>query len=103
MTAFLKAKGLTAKRRAAKRRAKLAAYRRVCAEVDKRDGPRCRICRRHWDLLAEHHHIQFRSRGGTDTTDNLIRVCGGCHADIHAKRLQVTGNANGQLQIARTA
>lgn len=103
MPAFLKAKGPEAKRRAAKRRAKLAAYRQVCAEVDRRDGVACRLCGRMAQAGAHHHHIQYRSRGGKDTTDNLIRICGGCHCDIHAKRIVVTGNANGQLQIEGVA
>ncbi len=103
MTAFLKAKGVTAKRRAAKARAKAARYRVVCRAVDARDGSACRICG--WGIWgnAHHHHIIMRSRGGTDTTDNLIRICAICHGDIHAHVLTVTGNADGHLQIERIA
>ena len=30
------------------------------------------------------HHIIFRSKGGTDTPDNLITLCEDCHKNLHA-------------------
>ena len=94
----MKAPGPTAQRRAAKARARAAHYRTVCRAVDARDGTYCRICSG-WLLRgAHHHHIVYRSRGGTDTTNNLIRVCGSCHQRIHDKRLTVTGDGDGQIQ-----
>lgn len=90
-------------RRAAKRRRQQTAYRLLCAKVDKRDGLTCRVCRRYvGPREAHHHHIVFRSRGGADTTGNLVRVCVECHADIHGKRLAVSGDADGHLEIVRT-
>ena len=87
------------KRTAAKNRAKAANYRKVCAEVDKRDAKVCRVCRI-WDGGAlHHHHIVFRSQGGKDTTENLITVCAQCHEDIHAHRISVRGNADAQIVI----
>ena len=51
------------------------------------DG-RCQICR--WDPvdeygkpLCEGHHIQWLSRGGDDTIDNLMLVCPNHHRAIH--------------------
>lgn len=51
------------------------------------DG-RCQICR--WDPvdeygkpLCEGHHIQWLSRGGDDTMDNLMLVCPNHHRAIH--------------------
>jgi len=91
------------KRTAAKNRRKAANYRKVCAEVDKRDAKVCRVCRI-WDGGAlHHHHIVFRSQGGKDTTDNICIVCAGCHTDIHDRRIRVTGNANETLTIERAA
>jgi 5-methylcytosine-specific restriction endonuclease McrA len=29
------------------------------------------------------HHLTFRSHGGKDREDNLIWVCGKCHAEYH--------------------
>ena len=90
-------------RRAAKRRRQQTAYRLLCAKVDERDGLTCRVCRRYvGPAQAHHHHIVFRSRGGADSTSNLVRVCVDCHADIHARRVSVSGDADGVLQIART-
>jgi len=87
MPAFLRAKGPTAKRRAAKARAKRAKFARVCAEVDRRDGLACRVCGRYVQVGAHHHHVKARSLGGKDTVENLIRICASCHSDIHARRL----------------
>jgi len=99
MPAFIKVKGATAKRRAAKRRAKEAAYWKACALVNLRDGLRCKVCN-HPTRDGHHHHIRPRSLGGPDTTANLIRVCADCHQAIHAKRIRVAGNPNdGTLQI----
>jgi predicted HNH restriction endonuclease len=42
----------------------------------------------------QHHHIVFRSRGGLNVAENLITVCGSCHADIHDGRVFVTGTAS---------
>jgi 5-methylcytosine-specific restriction endonuclease McrA len=96
--------GPTAKRRATKARVKLSVYRRVCAEVDRRDGLRCRVCQSPTLFVcAEHHHIVPRSLGGKHTTANIIRICMSCHHDITDKRLRVTGNANERLTIERRA
>jgi len=89
-----------ARYRAARRRKALARYALTCLAVDKRDGETCRVCLFHAPN-AHHHHIRFRSQGGTDTTDNLIRVCACCHADIHNRRVSVTGNGDGALTIER--
>lgn len=61
----------------------------VARVVRKRSGGRCEVR----DLLVavecagrgEHlHHVRRRSQGGTDTAENLIYVCFGHHAWIHA-------------------
>lgn len=52
-------------------------YRLMCDLVDERDGGRCVIC---GSPYVQHHHIQFRSGGGSDTPDNLVCLCAGCHA-----------------------
>lgn len=35
------------------------------------------------------HHIIFRSKGGTDTPDNLITLCEDCHKNLHAKKFEL--------------
>ena len=42
---------------------------------------RCQVCGTISNL--EVHHKRFRSRAGTDSEQNLITLCSGCHADIH--------------------
>jgi 5-methylcytosine-specific restriction endonuclease McrA len=49
------------------------------------------------------HHIRFRSVGGKDETSNLAALCRCCHAEIHAYRLTLSGDANGKLRIERSA
>ena len=70
-------------------REKLAHLRRVHLAVDMRDGRQCRCCGRK-DKLHK-HHIAFRSRGGMDTSENLVTLCGFCHALIHARQLWILG------------
>jgi hypothetical protein len=47
------------------------AYRQLCREVLERDGWRCQSCGQMGNLQV--HHIQWRSRLGNDTAENLIR------------------------------
>jgi 5-methylcytosine-specific restriction endonuclease McrA len=83
------------------RTAKERAWQRVRAAVFARDGRICRACQRKGGV--EVHHIRFRSTGGEDSTSNTAALCRECHADVHAYRLTMTGDANGRLKIERTA
>jgi 5-methylcytosine-specific restriction endonuclease McrA len=56
-------------------------YDRLRKQVLRRDGWRCQICGSRSNL--EVHHKQFRSKGGDDSENNLITLCGRCHALIH--------------------
>jgi hypothetical protein len=83
--------------------------RAVYRAVDARDKYRCRACGARCSpsassLLerAHRHHITFRSAGGQTVTSNVATVCATCHADLHAYRLTMEGDANTQLQIRRT-
>jgi len=67
--------------------------RAAYAAVDARDGHCCRICRQ-WTRTAHHHHIVYRSRGGKDSVDNLIRICPDCHRAIHAGIIEVSGTGD---------
>lgn len=93
----------------AKQAAKQLQQRKVYAEVNARDGNRCRGCGRLTSATAlnpearrHHHHVRFRSRGGQDTTANVLLLCGRCHALLHAHQLTIVGsNANQELRFVR--
>ena len=57
------------------------AYRILRQNVLERDGWRCQGCGARANL--EVHHIQFRSRRGEDTEENLITLCFSCHSARH--------------------
>lgn len=77
-------------------REKLNALRRVHLAVDQRDGRQCRCCGRREKLHK--HHITFRSKGGNDSTENLVTLDALCHALLHARQLWILGkNADKRL------
>jgi 5-methylcytosine-specific restriction endonuclease McrA len=52
--------------------------------VKKRQDYHCACCgEQHLSCVLETHHIQRRSKGGTNDLNNLIAVCANCHAMIH--------------------
>jgi 5-methylcytosine-specific restriction endonuclease McrA len=82
----------------------------VYAAVDRRDRYRCRVCGHRADPKAlgltergHRHHIIYRSRGGRHTSWNVVLLCAGCHEEIHAKRLFVSGNADEELIVERVS
>ena len=93
--------------RAEKRAKAQKEQRDVYRLVTARDKRKCRACLNQADPSAldmlkrgHHHHIVFRSAGGTDESSNLMLACARCHAAIHAHRLTVTGNADEQLTFS---
>ena len=56
-------------------------YENVKAYVKARDGFRCRSCGAR-DYL-EVHHIRQRKDGGSNSPDNLVTLCHGCHMAWH--------------------
>mgnify|MGYP001582590940 CR=1 FL=1 len=44
-------------------------------------NPRCQDCRR--APSTESHHVQYRSRGGSDDRSNLAALCRTCHESRH--------------------
>lgn len=84
-----------------KAREKAKQWQRVRQCVLVRDGRRCRVCKTRDGVDV--HHIRFRSVGGEDNTSNCAALCRCCHQEIHAYRLTLTGDANGKLNVERTA
>lgn len=94
--------------RQARKARELAVWASVCKQVDKRDRGRCRVCGRRCDPKAlsmtdraERHHIVYRSAGGEDYSHNVVTLCAFCHADQHAGRLDVRGNADWGIETWR--
>lgn len=84
----------------------MAQWRAVCKQVDARDKGHCRACGRRCDpnalgMLerAERHHIVYRSAGGEDIDHNVVTLCAFCHAEQHAGRLDVRGNARAGIEV----
>lgn len=79
--------------------------------VYKRDHYQCVVCRRHVtpgaveELERAHpHHIVFRSQAGKaekHTLENVVTLCPFCHADVHDRRLYISGNAQKKLTIRK--
>ena len=61
-------------------------YEKLRREVLKRDRWKCQMCGSSKDLHV--HHIDLRSRMGSDSESNLISLCADCHRAIHADRLK---------------
>lgn len=68
--------------------------------VRARDGRRCAVpgCRETGQHL---HHIVYRSRSKAKrwSTQNLVFLCPGHHALVHAGRITISGNADEHLDI----
>ena len=56
-------------------------YRHLHQQILVRDNWRCQFCGALHNL--EVHHVQFRSRSGDDTEENLITACHQCHSRLH--------------------
>ena len=56
-------------------------YESLRQQILRRDGWRCQSCGAMSNL--ELHHREFRSHSGSDSEENLITLCSGCHARAH--------------------
>ena len=60
---------------------------RVARQIEERSGGICEGCGN--APATEKHHRKFKSRGGKDTVDNGLDLCGwgnhtGCHGEAHS-------------------
>jgi len=94
--------GVTARRRAARKRQTQAAARKVYEAVDARDQGVCRACGQYAGPSVHRHHLRGRQE---TTVQTVCHLCPACHAQIHVrvggKRLRVWGDANGGLTVER--
>ncbi len=73
------------------------------AMVLNRDNYTCQYCKgKHKDSKLEVHHIVFRSKGGSDESENLITLCHTCHKALHDGKInpKFKGKRKGQLKYA---
>jgi 5-methylcytosine-specific restriction endonuclease McrA len=87
-----------------KKARKLAAdqhEREVHQAVDARDHHTCRVCQHYCSPTAvgvlqrsHRHHLAYRSKGGETSSGNLVTLCAGCHNEVHAGRLRLSGDAD---------
>jgi len=72
-------------------RLKGRAYKKLQQSVVLRDNFSCQVCKRY--TLAPPHHIVFKSRGGHDSMENLITLCGpmenDCHRKVHDHKIKL--------------
>ena len=59
-------------------------YEALRKQVLSRDNWRCQNCGAFENLQV--HHIQWRSKLGHDSLENLITLCASCHDALHRKR-----------------
>ena len=58
------------------------------AYVLHRDDYKCQKCRAK-NCALHVHHIIFRSKGGTDSPENLITLCKICHDNLHQGKFEI--------------
>jgi hypothetical protein len=64
----------------------------VKAYVLYRDNYICQHCKgKSKDKKLTVHHVIFRSRGGTDSPNNLITLCETCHEQLHDGKFKLEG------------
>lgn len=68
-------------------RGRLYGFENVKAYVLMRDNYTCQCCKTKKGTLHI-HHIVYRSKGGSNDTDNLITLCENCHKKLHRDELK---------------
>lgn len=86
---FAEGPGLAAERRSYLYETTVSRARQHTQALRERYGDRCQLCAwcgldRYQRPLCEAHHLQWLSRGGEDTLDNLVLLCPNHHRAVHA-------------------
>jgi hypothetical protein len=69
----------------------------VRKQVNERDERQCRCCGSRCNL--HQHHMTYRSRGGADTTANLLTLCAVCHGLEHVSRQLFVIGTNADVKV----
>ena len=59
-------------------------FENAAAYVRDRDKHTCQLCKANKNVVIEVHHIQQRSKGGSNKPSNLISLCHSCHRKVHS-------------------
>jgi uncharacterized protein YlaI len=54
---------------------------------------KCEICKKEHSIIVR-HHIQSRSKNGSDHPSNIAHLCPNCHADVHNGIIVIEGRFN---------
>jgi hypothetical protein len=77
-------------------------FENVKAYVLSRDGYRCQCKKKGCSNKLQVHHIRFRSKGGSDTPNNLITLCEKHHKALHAGQFDLNIKSHKNLKSATT-
>jgi 5-methylcytosine-specific restriction endonuclease McrA len=73
----------------------------VKAYILHKDGYQCQKCKGKNKKLHV-HHITFKSKGGTNTPDNLITLCTDCHDKLHKGEFSIKGTKSKTKDASHT-
>ena len=62
---------------------RMKGYGSVNDYIDALQGGHCIFCE---NPIEHHHHIVPRHKGGSNTPENIVGLCNGCHTDVHQNR-----------------
>ena len=65
-----------------------------------RDNYKCQCQKKGCSKKLEIHHIQFKSKGGSDNPDNLITLCSKHHKDLHSGKISLNVGTHKELKSA---
>ncbi|HLV66028.1 MAG TPA: HNH endonuclease [Polyangiaceae bacterium] len=66
-----------------------------------RDHGRCVVPGCSHGKFLDVHHLCARAEGGTHEPDNLVTLCAGHHAALHAGQLSIAGRPSTKLRFSR--
>jgi hypothetical protein len=75
-------------------------FENVKAYVLARDGHQCQCGKTGCSAKLAVHHIEFKSRGGSDAPANLITLCHRHHAELHAGKFELAAIKHKSLKAA---
>ena len=72
---------------------RLKGYKSVKEYIDESQNGVCPIC---GQPIEHYHHIVPLSKNGSDTPENIVGLCEGCHAKVHTRKIKSAINKIGK-------